>query len=60
MKVTLLHNDLAIELFDDPSYLVNSADSPTQYDVVYKGDDYADHDFPTRHAINKGFGAMAG
>jgi len=51
MTVTLQHNDLTIELFDDPSYVINSADSPTNYDLVYNGDNYNGHDFPTRHAI---------
>lgn len=51
MTVTLQHNDLTIEVFDDSSYVVNSIDSPTQYDVIYNGDNYDDHDFPTRHAI---------
>jgi len=51
MKVTLQHNHFTIELFDDPSYVVNSVDSPTHYNMVYNGDNYVDHDFPTRHAI---------
>jgi len=51
MTVTLQHNDLTIELFDDSSYVVNSIDSPTQYDIIYNGDNYDDLDFPTRHAI---------
>lgn len=51
MTVTLQHNDLTIELFDDSSYVVNSIDSPTKYDVVYNGDNCSDHDFPTKHGI---------
>jgi len=51
MTVTLQYNDLTIELFDDSSYVIDSIDSPTQYDVIYNGDNYAEHDFPTRHAI---------
>ena len=51
MTITLQHNDFTIDVFDDPSYVINSADSPTQYDIVYNGENYADHDFPTRHAI---------
>jgi hypothetical protein len=51
MTVTLQYNDLTIELFDDSSYVINSVDSPTRYDVVYNVDNYADYDFPTRHAI---------
>jgi hypothetical protein len=51
MTVTLQYNDLTIELFNDSSYVIGSIDSPTQYDVIYNGDNYAEHDFPTRHAI---------
>lgn len=51
MIVTLQHNDFTIELFDDSSYVVNSIDSPTQYDVVYNGDNYDGQDFPAKHAI---------
>ena len=51
MAVTLQHNDWTIELFDDSSFVINSRDSPTKYDVIYNGENYADHDFPTRHAI---------
>ena len=51
MMVNLKHNDLTIEFFDDSSYVVNTIDSPTQYDVIYNTDNFADHDFPTKHAI---------
>jgi hypothetical protein len=51
MTVNLQHNDLTIELFDDSPYVINSIDSPTHYDMIYNGDNYVDHDFPTRHGI---------
>jgi hypothetical protein len=51
MTVILQYNDLTIELFDDSSYVINSVKSPKLYDIVYNEDNYADHDFPTRHAI---------
>ena len=51
MTVTLQHNDFTIELFDDSSYVINSGDSPTHYDIVYNVDNYNNYDFPTKHGI---------
>jgi hypothetical protein len=51
MIVYLQHNDLTVELFDDSSYIIDSIDSPTQYDVIYNADNFTDYDFPTKHAI---------
>lgn len=51
MTHTLQYNDYRIELFDDPSYVDSSVDSPTQYDLVYKSDKDAQYILPTKHGI---------
>jgi hypothetical protein len=49
--ITLQYNNYTIELFDDHAYVEDSADTPTDYDLVYKSEESAEYYCSSGHGI---------